>query len=816
MPDVFSKEVPELYQTHFEHLRNSAISVEVIKERGYSTIMTGSQLLNKQLPFTRVQRRSGILIPLHGVDGKISGHQLRPDHPREEVRETKVRKIKYENPSGSRISLDILPRCQRNLGNPKVTLFITEGIKKEDALVTAGAECVIGLIGVWGFKGRNPFGGKTVLPDWLSVALNQRLVYLVFDSDYAENSSVFKALKELTGFLESKGAVVKICYLPAGENGEKVGADDYLAQNHKLEDIIALAGTAVDALVKTPPRKQAFTMDGLIQLEQADFAARIVEVTTRDDGTVMKKFYHIIGRENDGDGPQLPDAKDVPVEKFESMDWVAENWDLKVSISPERNAKARIANILAKQSREKVIRRHIYVHTGWREIDSKNVFLTAAGAIGAPGIEVDLDQNLKDYWLPNVDGCVQANDDALKASFEFFKLGNPKVLIPLWASIYMAPLTSFIDPSFTLFLEGFSGTYKSGIVAYALNHYGPNFNYNRLPATWTGTGNALERLLYDLKDLILVIDDFAPAQDPANARKMEANIERVIRAQANRTGSVRMDRETGLRRTFNPRGFLITTGEHLPNGRSPLARTFVVKVNQGDIDFKRLVTAVNNKEILCNAMAQYIQWIAWHWDEIKKRLHEETPKWRNEAMVADEHPRLPNAVAQLYAGLNIGLDFLIERKIITAKNARVMLREGWATFLKWSAEQSEIVESERPARHFMEAFKALRNSGQLYFSRLDSTAEPIPPPGQTMAGWKDDEGNFYLNPMVAYNAVVRFCAGSDSPMTVKSRAIWNELKALGLTDCPKDRTQTRVRINGRLEWVVKLMKHAVDVEMTED
>ncbi len=816
MPDVFSKEVPELYQIHFEHLLNSAISVEVIKERGYSTIMAGRQLLNLQLSFTRVQRRPGILIPLHSVDGKVTGYQLRPDHPREEVRETKVRKIKYENPSGSRISLDIPPRCQRNLGNPKITLFITEGIKKEDALVTAGAECVVGLIGVWGFKGRNPFGGKTVLPDWLSVALNQRLVYLVFDSDYAENSSVFKALKELTGFLESKGATVKICYLPTGENGEKVGADDYLAKNHKLEDIIALAGTAVEALVKTPVKKQAFTYDGLIQLEQADFAARIAEVTTRDDGKDLKKFYHVIGREADGNGPPLPDARDIPVDKFETMDWVAENWDLKVSISPEHNSKARIAYTLRKESREKAVRRHIYVHTGWRDIDKKNVFLTAAGAIGAPGIEVDLDQNLKDYWLPNADGSVQADDNALKASFDFFKLGNPQVLIPLWSAMYMAPLTPFGDPSFTLYLEGFSGTYKSSIVAYALNHFGPNFNYNRLPANWTGTGNALERLLFDLKDLPLVVDDFAPAQDPANARKMEANIERVVRVQANRRGSIRMDRETGYRQTYDPRGFMISTGEHLPNGRSALARMFVVKINPGDIDFKNLMTAVNNREILCHAMAQYIQWIAWHWDEIRNRLSKEITKWRNDAVMSDEHPRLPNAVAQLYAGLNLGLDFLVERKIINTNTARILRHEGWVDLIGWSNEQSEIVESERPARHFMESFRALKNSGQICFARLDSTVDPVPGPGQTIVGWKDEEGNYYLNPMVAYNTVVRFCAGSDAPMTVKSRAVWNELKTLGLSDCTKNRYQTRVRINGKLEWVIKLPKHAVDVEMAED
>ena len=84
-------------------------------------------------------------------------------------------------------------------------LFITEGIKKGDALVSRGL-CAIALIGVWNWRGTNEHGGKTAFPAWERVALNGRKVYIVFDSDVMEKVEVYAALSRLKGFLESRGA----------------------------------------------------------------------------------------------------------------------------------------------------------------------------------------------------------------------------------------------------------------------------------------------------------------------------------------------------------------------------------------------------------------------------------------------------------------------------------------------------------------------------------------------------------------------------------------------------------------------------------
>ena len=230
----FSTEIPALLNSHLEHLQGSAISTEVVRERGYQSILGTKQLAD--LAFSKAQQRTpGILIPLWGVDGGQVGHQYRPDNPR--LNPT-GKPIKYENPSGSSIRLDCPPRCQKLLGDPSIPLWITEGSKKADALASKGA-CAISLTGVWGFKGKNASGGVTFLADWDHITLKERTVYLAFDSDITTKKQARQALDRLAEHLHRKGALLSIIYLPH-HGRQKTGIDDYLV-DHTLEEALELA-----------------------------------------------------------------------------------------------------------------------------------------------------------------------------------------------------------------------------------------------------------------------------------------------------------------------------------------------------------------------------------------------------------------------------------------------------------------------------------------------------------------------------------------------------------------------------------------------
>ncbi len=190
-----------LAEQHKKMLREeSGISQEVVEARGYRTVETKSEL--KSLGFSERQcNKPGLLIPVYSPTGDIATYQYRPDKPRIDK---KGRPVKYETPSGTRMVLDIHPFAREKLGNPSIPLFITEGIKKSDALVSRGL-CAVTLLGVWSWRGTNEHGGKVALYEWEYVALNNgRRVYIVFDSDVMLQPGVHEALRRVKALLESR------------------------------------------------------------------------------------------------------------------------------------------------------------------------------------------------------------------------------------------------------------------------------------------------------------------------------------------------------------------------------------------------------------------------------------------------------------------------------------------------------------------------------------------------------------------------------------------------------------------------------------
>ncbi len=222
-----------LSPTHTTQLTTeSGLTEAVIRDRGYQTIT--NRLVLAKHGFGRDQQRTpGLLIPLWGVNGTQRGWQLRPDTPRE----TKAGRVrKYELPAGSRMMLDCHPSRQADVANPQIPCWVTEGVKKADALTSVGELC-LGLMGVWNWRGKNIYGGLTALPDWEHVALNGRTIYIVFDNDVARKPEVLQALRRLFRWLEFRKAHPRVVWLPVRD--DKLGVDDALVEGLTVADLQA-------------------------------------------------------------------------------------------------------------------------------------------------------------------------------------------------------------------------------------------------------------------------------------------------------------------------------------------------------------------------------------------------------------------------------------------------------------------------------------------------------------------------------------------------------------------------------------------------
>jgi P4 family phage/plasmid primase-like protien len=235
---------------HYEQLtKGSAIAPALIQQRGYQSLPQPEDLIDRGFSKAQARTAPALGIPLWDVHGQRHGWQIRPDHPRQ-LPSGKI--FKYELAKDDHLIVDVHPSVQPLLGDPTMPLWITEGIKKGDALVSQGL-CTIALIGgVWGFRGTNEHGGKVILPDWEYVALNDREVIVAFDSDITTKPNVCAAMKALWHLLRSKHARPASVRWPEAFQQEKWGVDDFLARGHTLDELRAMV-PPMGPLPHTPP-----------------------------------------------------------------------------------------------------------------------------------------------------------------------------------------------------------------------------------------------------------------------------------------------------------------------------------------------------------------------------------------------------------------------------------------------------------------------------------------------------------------------------------------------------------------------------------
>ncbi len=203
-----------------EIVEASGIDPAVAVERDYYLEKTKAGL--QRLGFTRKQQQApAIVIPRFGPSGEEIPPQSKPDSPRLEESRGKVREVKYETPAGSSVRLSVHPRTVKVLRDVRYPLWIVEGDKKADSLVSRKAAAVA-LQGVscW-----------NVPQDWEEIKLYDREVIIALDADVMVNPKVQRELDKQTTFLQGRGAKIKYLRWPEKYRGTTDGVDDYFGRD---------------------------------------------------------------------------------------------------------------------------------------------------------------------------------------------------------------------------------------------------------------------------------------------------------------------------------------------------------------------------------------------------------------------------------------------------------------------------------------------------------------------------------------------------------------------------------------------------------
>lgn len=407
------------------------------------------------------------------------------------------------------------------------------------------------------------------------------------------------------------------------------------------------------------------TKNGYETITIANFCVWISkEEITYDEFGNVTRIYTIQGKNENG--KQIEPFK-IDAAEFSEMKWVDTYLGKDCYIYDRQRNKYKVLEAIQRhpytfQSNTETV----YSYTGWIKSDKSVKYLFPNFSKEKYNLDVSLTETLKSYFVPFVKN-EEEKKEGLKRSLMFLNVGNSRVTFPLLATMYLAPLASFVNIDFSVWVHGETGSLKTTLTKHIMHHFG---KFDTHAITWNSTSNAIERYASTIGDAPLVIDDYAPQPDQASQNRLDQTVERVIRDAGNNTGRARMKANLSLQHIYHKRGIIIATGEQLPKSQSILARLYGISLSKEDINIKELSNAQENFEKYYGfATSAYIEWIenvgAQKVKEIFENAEKTFFKFSNENLHASQiSERIKRTSAKLYAAFEVMLQMMLEHKIV--------------------------------------------------------------------------------------------------------------------------------------------------------
>ena len=798
---------------------------------------------------------AGILIPYYWPgESSTRNYRLRRDNPDwVQGKDGKPkRERKYLGPPASGNWLYIPPSMTlEQLRDVAVPICITEGEKK--ALALSRLACYqtqiprfipLAIAGVWNWRGKiGKVGGprgesidlKGPIPDLDRVEWKGRRVSIVFDSNVHSNDSVKWARKGIARELASRGAVVEFVNLPADCNFN--GVDELLAAWGPVKVLALfaqpLAGIHCDVILSPQFQSRAAGMfrvvqkgERLTETQLSNYRASIKTNIQFDDGVETRSEFEI-----ESEHLGFTYRFTVAAAKFGNMDWAIEHLGPSAITFPNPREYARTAIQSYSMNAE---RRSIFTHTGWREIEGRQVFLHASGGIGefgaVTGVNVHLNGGLSRFEL-QVPISSEALASAVRKSVLLSELAPPSVSFPMRAATCRSV---FGGSDFSIHVVGETGAFKSELAALEQQHFGASMTRLNLPGSWSSTGNAIEAFAFQAKDTLIVVDDFAPQGSAADVGRYHASADRVFRAVGNQAGRSRLDSTARLREVKPPRSLILSTGEDIPRGHSIRARMLIVELSKGDINTDQLSGCQKEAAagIFAEAMGGFIQWLAGSYADFNESLKKRAGVLRDATTKFFAHGRTPGIIANLQAAFEIYLDFAESCGAINLSERRQLTAQCWdALKLAAGAQAKHQIEAE-PVQRFLSLLRSAVSTGQAH---LASRSGEMPETSPQACGWNQvspgiwcrrgdcvgwiDGNDIYLEPTAAFAVAQTISRSSGEPLAVSEQILKKRLREKGFlasTDSKRETLSVRRILAGSNKDVLHLTRSTLLLQLFEE
>lgn len=456
----------------------------------------------------------------------------------------------------------------------------------------------------------------------------------------------------------------------------------------------------------------------------------------------------------------------------------------------------------------------VFTHSGWREYRGESLYLHCDGAIGETGlrkqVSVRLPSSLSALRLPPPPKG-EALQLAVQASLKLLNLVPRRISFPLFDAVWSSVIGR-ID--FTIFLAGQTGVGKTELAALHQQHFGAGFDARNLPGSWSSTGNANEALAFTAKDALLVLDDFAPAGTRADVARYNREADRIIRAQGNAAGRLRMRPDGSLRFEKKPRGLVFCTGEDIPRGQSLRARMLVLELGAG-LNWELLTQCQRDASVglYAQAMSGYLQWLAPRYAARSQQLPAALAEWRAEAASSAQHKRTPEIVAHLQVGLCRFLHFAQAIKALSEDEALELKTASWRALGDAATAQGNYQRAEDPVRRFLELIASALSTGRAYLTDSDNGYS------QTrkgdLIGWIFGD-MAYLNPEVAFATAQKLAQEQGEFLSIGQKTLWQRMQDRGLlVRSEAKRNLVRVKIGDQRRRVLALSPRSLGLDVED-
>jgi len=567
---------------------------------------------------------------------------------------------------------------------------------------------------------------------------------------------------------------------------------------------------------------------GVEEIRLTNFTARIAGEVIQDDGSETHRLFEI---EANVKGRRRRFT--ITGQQFLSMTWVTEELGPTAVISAGLSARDHTRAAIQLLSGTTIPSRTIYTHLGWQKIDGQWSYLHAAGAIGAngaiAGVQVQVPDDLSRYILPappSGDRLIQA----IRTSMRILDgLLSDEVSFPVHSAIWRAA-AGLCD--FALHVVGHTGGGKTMLAILAQQHQGAGLDSGNIPASWSSTANSLEVIAFTAKDALLLVDDSAPDGTVHDVQKQHREMARLLRAQGNRSGRQRLRADGTLQQTKYPRGLILSTGEDVPKGQSIQARILILEVEIGAMNWELLTICQADAAsgVYAEAYSGYIQWLASHRREFKKRRNHHLAAARERSADSKAgHRRTTTIEADLILGLDLFLAFAEDAGAVTNDEANRWMDQGIAAIQRACQAQADYQRTADPVPRFLELLRSAigsqnahladkcgdvpKNAKAIGWHRRVSSGDENQytewiPKGDRI-GWIDG-GEIFLDPDASFRVVQRM-APMDG-ILITSKTLWKrmrERKMLASTDEKRSRNTVRKTLSGSRREVLHLKRQTL-------